>query len=75
MTFEGWVTDLAAALDLPDEIDTDTQLDLAREVAHGVDRRAAPVTAFMVGLAAGRAGGGAEEVDRAIGVARGLVAS
>jgi hypothetical protein len=29
-------------------------LDLARDVAHGVTRPAAPVTAFLLGLAAGR---------------------
>ncbi|GAB3696054.1 DUF6457 domain-containing protein [Corynebacterium nasicanis] len=32
-------------------------LDLTRDVAHGPSRPAAPVTAFLVGLAAGRAGG------------------
>lgn len=34
-------------------------LDLTRDVAHGPSRPAAPVTAFLVGLAAGRAGGDA----------------
>jgi Domain of unknown function (DUF6457) len=29
-------------------------LDLAREVAHAVDRPAAPVTAFLAGMAVGR---------------------
>lgn len=33
----------------------DLVLDLTSDVAHGVDRPAAPVTAFLVGLAAGRA--------------------
>ncbi len=33
----------------------DTVLDLTADVAHGVNRPAAPVTAFLVGLAAGRA--------------------
>ena len=32
-------------------------LDLTRDVAHGPSRPAAPVTAFLVGLSAGRAGG------------------
>lgn len=31
-------------------------LDLARDVAHGVARPGAPVTAFLAGLAAGRTG-------------------
>ena len=30
-------------------------LDLVRDVAHGVNRPSAPLTAFLVGLAAGRA--------------------
>lgn len=33
----------------------DLVLDMTADVAHGVDRPAAPVTAFLVGLAAGRA--------------------
>ncbi|MDO5670265.1 MAG: DUF6457 domain-containing protein [Corynebacterium sp.] len=32
-------------------------LDLTRDVAHGPSRPAAPVTAFLVGLSAGRASG------------------
>jgi hypothetical protein len=42
----------------------DLVLDLARDVAHGVARPAAPLTTFLLGLAAGRAGGSAEEVER-----------
>jgi hypothetical protein len=33
----------------------DLVLDMTSDVAHGVDRPAAPVTAFLIGLAAGRA--------------------
>jgi hypothetical protein len=36
-----------------------TVLRLARDVAHGVERRAAPVAAYLAGLAAG--GGGAAQ--------------
>jgi hypothetical protein len=36
------------------DVPTDVVLDLAREVAHGVVRPAAPVTAFLMGLAVGR---------------------
>ena len=35
-----------------DDIDIALILDLARDVAHGVARPAAPLTAFLVGLAA-----------------------
>ncbi|WP_028926416.1 DUF6457 domain-containing protein [Pseudonocardia acaciae] len=42
-------------LDLADQqATTTTVLDLTADVAHGVARPAAPVTAFLVGLAAGR---------------------
>jgi len=37
-------------------------LDLARDVAVGVARPAAPLSAFVAGLAAGRAGGTPEQV-------------
>jgi hypothetical protein len=53
---EEWLADACAALDMPpltaDE--RQTVLDLARDVAHNVVRPAAPVTAFLLGLAVGR---------------------
>lgn len=42
----------------------DLVLDLARDVAHGVARPAAPLTTFLLGLAAGRAGGDAADIER-----------
>jgi len=38
----------------PAEIPTSLVLDLARDVAHGVVRPGAPVTAYLLGLAVGR---------------------
>jgi hypothetical protein len=35
-------------------VDVRTILDLARDVAHGVDRPAAPLTAYLLGLAVGQ---------------------
>ena len=35
-------------------VDRDRVLDLARDVAHGVARPAAPLTAYLFGLAVGR---------------------
>lgn len=46
------------------DVDIPVLLDLARDAAHGVARPAAPVTTFLLGYAAGRAGGGAAEVQR-----------
>lgn len=50
-----WVARLAPELGLaPDEVPVDLLLDVARDVAHGVVRPGAPVSAFMLGLAFGQ---------------------
>ena len=68
-----WTADLSAALGLdPALVDTDLLLDLARDAAHGVARPAAPLTTFLVGLAAGRRGGDAGAIAEAAGIARAL---
>jgi len=52
---EEWTAAVCADLGLdPAVADTRTVLDLAREAAHGVDRPAAPLTAYLVGVAVGR---------------------
>jgi len=72
MTVEEWVPRLAAELGLEDEIDIDAILAIAGDVAHAVERKAAPVSAFVIGLAAGRAGGSPEAVADAIRATRAL---
>ena len=65
-TLEEWIAELCATLDLPaDSVDITAMLDLARDAAHGVARPAAPLTTFLVGLAAGRAGGSPADVAAA----------
>jgi hypothetical protein len=50
-----WVLAVCANLGLdPASADVRTVLDVAREVAHVVDRPAAPVTAYLLGMAVGR---------------------
>ena len=49
-----------------DDIPIPLILDLARDVAVGVARPAAPLSAFVAGLAAGRAGGSPEQVRQAV---------
>ncbi|QEO13705.1 hypothetical protein FLP10_04175 [Agromyces intestinalis] len=50
-----WVARLAPELGLDAaDVPTGRVLDLARDVAHGVARPGAPVSAFVVGLAVGR---------------------
>lgn len=46
----------------PEVVDHNLILDLTKEVAHNVARPAAPLSAFVVGLAAGKAGGDAEAI-------------
>jgi hypothetical protein len=70
-----WITEVCAALELsPTELDRQVVLDLARDVAHGVARPAAPLTTFLVGLAAGRRGGSPEAVREVAGIVDRLVA-
>lgn len=64
-----WITALCRELDLDVTVDETLLLDVARDAAHNVARPAAPVTTFLVGLAAGRAGGSPEDVARAAAVA------
>ena len=70
ITLNDWVAAMAAELDL-DELDVDVQqvLDLAGDAAHAVTRLAAPLTTFIAGYAAGRAGGTADDVREAIDAA------
>ncbi len=67
---EGWISELAAALGVdPEAVDRDLLLDVARDTAHAVARPAAPLTTFLVGLAAGQRGGDADAMRAAAQVA------
>ncbi|GAB2734666.1 NTP transferase domain-containing protein [Streptomyces bullii] len=60
-----WISAVKDELGIDLEVDTGVLLDLARDAAHGVARPAAPLTTFLVGYAAARAGGGPEAVAEA----------
>jgi hypothetical protein len=54
-TLQEWAAVVCAGLGLDAAVaDSATVLDLARDVAHGVARPAAPLTAYLVGVAVGR---------------------
>jgi hypothetical protein len=54
-TLDDWTAQACAVLGLePDAVDQTLVLDLARDVAHGVARPAAPLTAYLLGVAVGR---------------------
>lgn len=46
-----WVTAVAAELGVADDVDIDLVLDVAKEAAHKVQRPAAPVTTYLLGMA------------------------
>jgi hypothetical protein len=57
---DDWATAVVAALELPAAPDVRLVLDLARDVAHGVERPAAPLTTWLAGMAVA---GGADPED------------
>jgi len=69
-TLDEWTERVCAALGVPvGEVDQRLVLDVARDVAHGVTRPAAPVTAYLLGMAVGR---GAAPADAARTIADAL---
>lgn len=65
-----WLAALAERLGLdPAGVPVGALLDVARDVAHNVARPAAPLSTFLVGLAAARSGGTAADVERACSAA------
>jgi hypothetical protein len=54
-TLDRWVQAACAELGVdPVAVDSRLVLDLARDVAHGVDRPAAPLAAYLLGVAVGQ---------------------
>lgn len=65
-TLEDWETAVCMELGLTGAVDRDVVLDLARDVAHEVARPAAPLTAYLLGVAVGQsADPGAASVELA----------
>jgi uncharacterized protein DUF6457 len=63
---DDWADAVRHALGLGDDGDSqDLVLDLARDVAHNVLRPAAPLTAYLLGIAVGR---GADPVEAAAAI-------
>ncbi|HEX7745676.1 MAG TPA: DUF6457 domain-containing protein [Micromonosporaceae bacterium] len=54
-TLDEWLSAACAELALdPNDVDVPLVLNLARDVAHGVLRPGAPLTAYLLGVAVGR---------------------
>lgn len=73
MSLTSWADQLVDALGIELEVDVDAILELARDAAHGVERPAAPLTAFLVGYAAAMRGGSVDDVADCIDVATDLI--
>lgn len=50
-----WTVALAEELGVPADLDLQLILDVARDAAHAVDRPAAPVSTYLMGVAVARA--------------------
>ena len=62
MTLRAWLAAVQTQLGTDVPVDERLLLEVARDVAHGIDRPAAPLTTFLIGYAAAQRGGGADAV-------------
>jgi hypothetical protein len=58
-----WIDELSDVLDVDTEVDEGLVLDLARVAAHNVARPAAPITAYLLGFAAGSQDADPEQIE------------
>jgi hypothetical protein len=58
-----WIDELSDVLEVDTDLDEGLVLDLARVVAHSVERPAAPITAYLLGFAAGAQGANPEAIE------------
>ena len=63
MNLHDWIDELSDVLDVDTELDEGLVLDLARVAAHNVARPAAPITAYLLGFAAGSQDADPEQVE------------
>lgn len=69
---DDWTGTVCGELGLdPTDVDRDLVLNLSRDVAHGVTRPAAPLTAYLIGLAVGQGAPAADAAARVTELAEG----
>jgi hypothetical protein len=72
---DAWAAALREHFNLgADDVPITLILDLARDAANGVARPAAPLSAFVAGLVAGRAGGSPADIEAAASAISALAA-
>jgi hypothetical protein len=62
---EEWIRQVNNALGIEDDVDTKALLDVARVAAHKVERRAAPITTYLMGLAVAQ-GASIEDISKEV---------
>ena len=66
-----WIEALAGVLELPSDVEVKIVLDVARDVAHNVERPAAPISTYLLGVAIGGGMSPAVAVERVQELAQG----
>lgn len=59
-----WIDELSDVLDVETEVDEGLILDLARSAANNVQRTAAPITAYLLGVAVGASDADPEATEK-----------
>lgn len=75
MNLHDWIDELCDVLDVETELDEGLVLDLARTAAHSVQKTAAPITTYLLGVAAGAGDLNPEQVERMAAKAQALAES
>jgi hypothetical protein len=70
-----WIDELSDVLDVETEVDEGLILDLARTAAQNVQKTAAPITAYLLGVAAGARDADPETIERLAAKAQQLAES
>ena len=64
MNLHDWIDELSDVLDVETEVDEGLILDLARSAAQNVQKTAAPITAYLLGVAAGANDADPETIEK-----------
>lgn len=75
MNLHDWIDELSDVLDVETEVDEGLILDLAKVAADGVQKTAAPITAYLLGVAVGAKDADPETAERLAARAQGLAES
>lgn len=67
---QDWIDAVCAELGIESQVDVDTVLEVAKHAAHQVERPAAPVTTYLLGVAAARGVDPADAAARIAALAR-----